>query len=442
MTTTAIIQITVESTAALICFLIFALLMVGRKTMERSTIHMTELLVIAIFLLISDSLAYYFRGDMSELGLQMTRSSNFLVYTFQFVIMFTVSLYAKSLIEEYGATVSFNYLYAELTCCAVAMLCVMVSQYTGFVYTFDDHNRYVRGPGIYVTMGLGILCVIIHGIMVFRKRRYLPRTVFRNQVWYLTVPFLSIILQTIFYGFSFMNIAIVIVLISMFGIHESVRIKKFEEQTLLLAIQQEQLTEQRIQMVTSQIQPHFLFNALSTISSLCSIDPKTAEKAIDNFADYLRINLDTIGEQKLIPFKTELKHTHTYLWLEQLRFGDDLKIEYDIQADDFMIPPLVLQPVVENAVKHGICKKEDGGTVTIKVTRENGEIKILVADDGAGFDTSKPLSKDKTHVGINNVKHRLATLCGGSLTIESAPGAGTRATILIKEDILNEHIAG
>ena len=188
--------------------------------------------------------------------------------------------------------------------------------------------------------------------------------------------------------------------------------------------------------MVSQIQPHFLYNALTSIAQLCEKNPSKAKKATIDFSDYLRRNMNSLKEQSPVSFESELKHLETYLSLEKMRFGDDLNIEYDIQTTDFLIPSLTVQPLVENAVKHGVGMKEDGGTVTIATREYDNRFEVIVSDDGVGFDTEKKPDDGRTHIGMENVRNRLKTMCNAVLNIKSKIGVGTTATITIpKEDI-------
>ena len=191
------------------------------------------------------------------------------------------------------------------------------------------------------------------------------------------------------------------------------------------------LQESQISIMLSQIQPHFLYNTLNSIYQLCETNPMRARSLVNSFSEYLRNNLSTLEEPGLITFETELSHVNTYLDIERVRFEDTLEIEYDIKCVDFSLPVLTVQPIVENAVKHGTSKKRGGGTVRIS-TREDKESYIVeVFDTGCGFDLAKPKNDGKRHVGIENVKQRLSNMCGGSLSIESTVGKGTLATIII-----------
>lgn len=189
---------------------------------------------------------------------------------------------------------------------------------------------------------------------------------------------------------------------------------------------------QRIQLSLSQIKPHFLYNALGAIEALCDTDPRKARLATARFSEYLRGNIDAIDRMNAIPFERELEHTKLYLEIEQLRFGSALNVRYDIRCTDFSVPALTLEPLVENAVRHGVRKNPRGiGAVTV-ATRETGErYEIVVTDDGPGFDPSSLPEDGRIHVGIYNVRERLQSVCGGRLEIVSAPGRGTTTTIII-----------
>ena len=137
------------------------------------------------------------------------------------------------------------------------------------------------------------------------------------------------------------------------------------KETLRYQQMQRELTESRVAIMVSQIQPHFLYNSLSSIAMMCTIDPETAQEATVTFADYLRGNMDSLKQKTPVPFSKELEHLKKYLYIEKLRFGKKLNIVYDIRTEDFVLPQLSIQPLAENAVKHGISKKRGGGTLTI-----------------------------------------------------------------------------
>lgn len=211
----------------------------------------------------------------------------------------------------------------------------------------------------------------------------------------------------------------------------SVRIVRFMEQDKKLKEQEAELADGRIRIMLSQIQPHFLYNSLNSIYHLCAVDPQRAQQAISDFSDYLRGNLNSLTRTSLIGFEQELEHIRLYLSLEKMRFEDRLKIEYDIQTTDFRIPALTIQPLVENAIKHGISKKEEGGIVKITARKREDGYEVIVSDNGNGYDESVINKDGRIHVGIMNVRSRLEQMCQGKLLVESEPGKGTRACVWI-----------
>lgn len=209
------------------------------------------------------------------------------------------------------------------------------------------------------------------------------------------------------------------------GVLEAQRMEA-EKQAMEIKLQESQLS-----IMLSQIQPHFLYNTLNSIYQLCETNPMRARAMVNFFAEYLRNNLSSLEEPGLISFEAELSHLQTYLEIEKIRFEDTLEIEYDIQCDAFSVPVLTVQPIVENAVKHGTSKKRGGGKVVISTREDETHYIINVSDTGCGFDPSVPKNDGKSHVGIENVRQRLSNMCNGFLTIDSEIGVGTSATIKI-----------
>ena len=197
---------------------------------------------------------------------------------------------------------------------------------------------------------------------------------------------------------------------------------------------EKELEDSRIAIMLSQIKPHFLYNVLNTIYHLYRKEPETAQEAVSSFAEYLRCNMLSIEKNEPIPFSEEYRHIQTYLSLEQIRFRGKLDVVYDVDVTDFKVPPLTVEPLVENAVKHGVTKKRGGGVVTISTSRTDGVVQIAVADTGVGFDPDNYMEDGKPHVGIRNVRDRLKSMVGGSLSISSSEnGTVAVVTIPVKE---------
>ena len=194
---------------------------------------------------------------------------------------------------------------------------------------------------------------------------------------------------------------------------------------------EKELEESRIKLMISQIQPHFIFNVLGTIRGLCRENPEQAWIGLGDFSMYLRANMNALTNEKSIPFEMELAHVETYLRLEQMRMGEKLNVVYDIQEKAFSVPPLMLQPLVENAVKHGLFYKAERGTVIIRSVRKDGRIVLSVQDDGIGFEAAanEPDFDQRQHYGLENVRSRVEKMLGGSLRIDSHPERGSTVTL-------------
>ena len=178
--------------------------------------------------------------------------------------------------------------------------------------------------------------------------------------------------------------------------------------------------QQRIKIMMSQIRPHFLYNTLSSIQALCLADPEKAFEVTERFGTYLRQNIDSLDQPKLIPFPKELEHTRVYSEIEMIRFPS-IRIEYDTEDVDFRLPALTVQPIVENAIRHGVRGKAEG-VVRISTRKINGFHEIGITD-------------------IRSVRERLAGMCSGTMTVESRIGAGTRVTIRIPAEEAGEKLS-
>lgn len=207
-------------------------------------------------------------------------------------------------------------------------------------------------------------------------------------------------------------------------IHDRRREEENKELTLEIA-------QNNISILLSQIRPHFLYNTLNSINCLIEVDPKRAQKALLQFSTYLRGNMDSLVEKELIPFSLELQHIKNYVDIKLLRFEGRLEMIYDINATDFLIPPLCVQPLVENAIKHGVTKQIQGGTVWISTSEDSDNYYIVIKDNGIGFDENTPKNEKHKSIGLSNIKERLHKINKATLNIESTPNIGTIATITI-----------
>ncbi|MGO9229135.1 MAG: sensor histidine kinase [Bryobacteraceae bacterium] len=204
--------------------------------------------------------------------------------------------------------------------------------------------------------------------------------------------------------------------------------KKLEEQQRLLV-------EARLEALTSQINPHFLFNTLNSVSSLIRTDPNTARVMVVKLSQVLRRLLRK--HENFSTLRDELSFIEDYLAIEVVRFGDKLRFEKDVAADtlDMLVPSMILQPLVENSIKHGIGGKVEGGTIRIRTRRDGARLRMLVEDDGVGIPEEKLATVLDHGIGVSNVHERLKVLFGNEyrMWIDSHPGQGTHIQIEVPE---------
>ena len=295
---------------------------------------------------------------------------------------------------------SFTYYFAA----GSALMCIISAKYAHWYYIIDEQNVYQRQP--YYNVALVLIAVlfvlVVLQIIVCAKRLLVKQIV--SLLLYILIPFTMVILQVVFKpGIGLTNIGMAISLIIIFIVNnvkitimESELNKKVLQQNMVLLNQNKVIAEKKeeienlqLNMVITQMQPHFIFNVLNIIYYLCAKDTKLAQTAIDDFSSYLRTNIDSLVSDELAPFSKELEHVKNYLDLEKLRFDEELEIEYDIGPTDFHLPMLVVQPLVENAVKHGIAKSPNGGKLIVRTIEDYDNYYIYVIDNGVGFDTKK-----------------------------------------------------
>ena len=194
-----------------------------------------------------------------------------------------------------------------------------------------------------------------------------------------------------------------------------------------------QLAESRISTMMSQIRPHFIYNTLGSIEQLCKLDPPKAGDLVHNFAKYLRGNFGELDNPKPILMSQEMEHVHHYISIENVRFPD-MTFTFEMNSEDFHIPALTVQPIVENAIKHGLMKLPRGGTIHVVSYETDTDYCISVVDDGAGFDVGA-WQDDRKHVGLRNIRERLKVMVNGTLEIESTVGVGTKVMIKIPKEV-------
>ena len=302
-------------------------------------------------------------------------------------------------------------------------LAYLTATFSHWVFWTDENNNFHRGSigyTAYFMSALLMFYLIYTTFSEYRHRKSALWVVLTNVVILTVSAFLEVTPAYFDYPVTYLTIAIVSCsLFYYIWLHlEFVR----EHEDDLMA-------KHRIKIMMTQIQPHFLYNTLSTIQSLCITDPKKAFHTTEIFGTYLRQNLDSLEQSDLIPLQKELEHTQIYAEIEMIRFPK-IHVEYDIQYDDFKLPALTIQPLVENAIRHGVRSRENG-EVKVTAKEQNGYYIVSVKDNGIGFDPKSLENMEGTHIGVANVKRRIEDMCTGTLTINSVIDKGTEIIISI-----------
>ncbi|RJW54138.1 sensor histidine kinase [Clostridiales bacterium TF09-2AC] len=424
MSTTGYINISLELFGGLLSLIFILSLSLGSLKKERLERLYIRVLSINTILLFSDAAAWIFKGHPDRFSFWMVRIANFLVFTFGYILLAVFTDYLVCFVSGKGAGISRVPSRLMWWLALSAIVLVAISQYNHMYYLIDSHNVYHRQRWFWISQIYGIICMLINGAILARYRKYLSRKELAGLAAYILMPVIAMLVQMLIYGIAVLYIATTVSALCIYISIQVEQSRKFSQEEL-------ELEKSRTAIMLSQIHPHFLYNSLSVIKGLCQTDPRQAELAVDHFSGFLRGNLDSLTAGSPIPFSQELSHTRHYLELEQMRFGHRLNVIYDTPVTDFLIPPLTLQPIVENAVRHGIVKREEGGTLTVATALTSDAYTVTVTDDGVGFDPSGPLQDGKKHIGIQNVRKRLQAQCSASLTIRSVRGCGTTAMITL-----------
>ena len=306
---------------------------------------------------------------------------------------------------------------------AVYAVLLTVTQYTTFIYYYTPDGEYHRGPWYPLLLVPPILSMLSLTVAIIRRRDRLSRRQLFSFLAYSLMPLIGMLIQIAFYGLYaiviFTTAAAMVLYVSM-----------LTDQVEKYIRQQEELARQRASILVLQMRPHFIYNTLTSIYHLCKSDPAAAQRVISDFSSYLRQNFTAIAKEGTVPFKDELEHARAYLAVEQARHEGMLQVTMDTPFMNFRLPPLTLEPVVENAVKHGFDPTREALEIVIRSRETEKGAEITVEDNGPGY---SPADDDEPHIGLANIRERLSMMCGGSLTIETRETGGTRVTISVTE---------
>ena len=348
------------------------------------------------------------------------------MYFFSFLIIPLSAQYVSQIIYKRSGGFKLYWELIEWGVFIVGAVLLIINELYPFIYRIDEMGRYMRMPYFFWLPSLiGLTGLLTTLGVALQYSKYMLTVERAAVVSFLTLPLIGIVIKLFYPETPFVTLAIVISVIILFISYETSYVH-------FLVEEEKRLGEEKLKLVNQQMKPHFIFNTLTLIRYQCLTAPQEAAQTVAEFSNYLRGITDYLTDNDNISLEAELDIVKNYLRIQSKRFGDRIRIEYDIDETDFDVPPFSIQTLVENAVHHGF-KSGQIEQGLIKVSTKKGRDKriVTVEDNGVGFDTSE--LKNNNSVGIVNTKNRVEIMCKGELIIESEPGKGTRAIIVIPE---------
>ena len=392
-----------------------AAVMPGLDRWSRSFfISFFSILMLCLILYFFDMLTY----DKPEL-LTLQKLIAFLEYLLPPVLLPMLTVYLlRCCGEKYRSSAL---LHTELALGGLFIVLLVIAQFEEGFYAMQPKFTYGPLHPLLMAPVIAMLLIILEGTV--RRRDRLSKKHFRALLVFLIPLTISMVVSAFVYIPLIADIGISILALTMFIIILSDEV----EQSLR---QEREIARQHASIMALQMRPHFIYNTMTSIYYLCDQDPAKAKQITLDFTTYLRRNFTALESDKLIPFTEELEHTRAYLAVEQAQFEDRLFVDYDTPHTGFRLPPLTLQPIVENAVKHGMDPEAEPLRITIRTRRRGTVSEITVTDNGPGYEAA---DEEKPHVALKNIRQRLKMMCRGKMKIEAPEGGGTRVTVTIPQ---------
>lgn len=425
----------VESFALIVTMMLLISYFVTQNKGDRRGFIFVAMLLTNAVALVCDLITWVLEKPQYTLILYI---ANFLVFSLGYVMTGLFTAYLSCFISKRKCMERW-FLPLIYSNCMLAILLVVVSLYN-HMYFYVENGVLQYGKYTVFAVVYSLIIIILDMILVWLHRKELGVKNTLVFFFYGVIPTAAFIIQIIGIELTVTWLASTLTMLIIYIVVHISYVHQLKEREL-------ELSENRSVLMLSQIRPHFLFNTLNSIYHLCDIDAKKAQEAIGEFSEYLRENLSVLNQVKLTSFEMELAHVEHYVALEKMRFGEKVRVIYDIKESAFMIPALTVQPLVENAIKHGFGDANSAITICVKSEEEEEYYLVTVKDDGAGFDVKDFLASqaekkvmeeqvggmlsEKVHVGLKNVKNRLETMCAGKLEVRSWPGKGTTVRVKI-----------
>lgn len=322
--------------------------------------------------------------------------------------------------ESWQKSLLFHMVLAQFV---IFFILLIIAQFTSAIYYVTPDNIFHLGSWYPIIIVPTFVIELLNLAGLVKRRDMLTKKQFVAILISLLPLTVALAVHLFVTSFPFIVTGITISAISMYGIVLSDEI----EQQLR---QQWEIARQSAGIMALQMRPHFIHNTLMSIYYLCKQDPAEAQRVTLDFNNYLEKNLNALASDETIPFSEELEHTVAYLNVEQALYDENLFVEYDTPHTAFRVPPLTLQPIVENAVKHGLDPDSEPLFISVQTRKTDSGSEIIVSDNGPGFE---PADDDKPHIALANIRQRLEMMCRGEMTIMQREGGGTVVRLIIPD---------
>ena len=315
-----------------------------------------------------------------------------------------------------------NLLFSAVMALLGAFLILLIaSQFTDAFYYVTADNKFFRGTLYSASLAPIAVILILNVIAVVRRRKKLSKKYFIGLLVYLIPMMITMTIHLFFEIEVFVVAGMALLAIIMYALILSDNVEQYMRG-------QHEIAHQKASIMVLQMRPHFIYNSMMGIYYLCDQDAEKAKQVTLDFTTYLRKNFAAIASEEPIPFAEELEHTRAYLAVEQAQFEDSLFVNFDTPVTHFRLPPLTLQPIVENAVVHGMRQSKEPIHISVTTREIASTIEITVEDDGPGF---TPTDNNEPHIALNNIRGRLEMMCHGTLAISPRKEGGTSVKVTI-----------
>ena len=362
------------------------------------------------------------RGVVSFAAFFLCLSAEFLALIFLHIVrkLVTDNQGGKKL-ERYIAV--FQYLQIP------AVIMILITPVTGVVYRVDENNECIRCEGYYIWQVFSVISFIV--IVTVLLKKWPRMKIFKGHVILIMAVFVVLFVAgSQITEISIMSFMVIFLSVLLFFQYEIIKTRAVIKNQNRLEHTKARLAESRLTMMTAQIKPHYIYNSMNVIRELCYSDPELAAETISHFSGYLQGKIEAFSGNGLTSFEKELDLVNEYIAIEYADENKKFRVGYDLKCTGFDIPALTVQPLVENAVKHGIDRYSEKSFVCISSFEEEENIIITVTDNATAEKGDDSLFAAKRGTGLNNVAERLKLICRGSLDIDHDEN-GTYAKIII-----------